>query len=99
MDTISDAIQREIDPAAYLLSFLKNGVRPSGRLITDYRNINVRQGSVNAANVYGSAQVQIGETIVTCGVNLMVGSPSLDKPQQGDIGSEICLPEEECVHL
>ncbi len=91
MDTLSFAVQQEIDPKSHFLSYLKNGIRPNGRVTTDYRHISIRTGSSSAPNVYGSSQVQMGETIVTCGVNLMVGSPSLEEPQLGDIGETIDL--------
>jgi exosome complex RNA-binding protein Rrp42 (RNase PH superfamily) len=89
MSSVEVVLQEQFDPVDYFRSFCKNSIRPDGRKFSDYRQFSVRTKSVKATNVYGSSQVQIGKTIVTCGVNLMIGIPSMNEPSKGDIG--VCV--------
>lgn len=72
---------------------LQSDVRLDGRNFSDYRvssikrNVLKTQINLSGQRIYGSAQVQIGGTIVIAGVLLMVGLPSLQHPGSGDIGS------------
>jgi exosome complex component RRP42 len=68
----------------YTLRLLKQDKRSDGRGLTDYREpITVTYGVSETAE--GSAQVQIGETIVMAGVKLSVGTPYPDTQDQGGI--------------
>ena len=87
MDLVAGVpIYNQFDDVEYYRSFIKNSIRPDGRKFSEYRRLAVRQGFVTAPNVYGSAQVQINNTIVVCGINIMVGSPSMADPNKGDLG-------------
>lgn len=87
MDVIAGVpIYEQFDDAEYYRSFIKNSIRPDGRKFTQYRRLAVKTGAISAPNVYGSAQVQIDKTIVLCGINIMVGSPSMADPEKGDLG-------------
>ncbi len=89
MSALDTVLQEQFDPVEYFRSFCNNNVRPDGRQFSDYRQFSARTNTVKATNVYGSSQVQIGKTIVTCGINLMIGSPSMTEPGKGDIGQFI----------
>lgn len=79
-------LYEKFDDSDYYKSFYKNNIRPDGRKFNEYRRLSVRSGVITANNVYGSAQVQLDKTIVMCGINIMVGSPSMADPDKGDLG-------------
>jgi exosome complex component RRP42 len=69
---------------AHALKCLKDKKRSDGRGLVDYREpITVTHGVSKTAE--GSAQVQIGGTIVMAGVKLSVEKPYPDTPEQGSI--------------
>jgi exosome complex component RRP42 len=68
----------------YTISLLEKGKRSDGRGLHDYREpISVTYGVSKTAE--GSAQVQIGDTIVIAGVKMSIGAPYPDTPDQGGI--------------
>ncbi len=67
----------------HLLKALEMGVRLDGRSLEQYRDVEVTYGIANTAE--GSAQVQIGETVVVAGVKLSVEKPFPDTPEEGII--------------
>eukprot|EP01038_Epipyxis_sp_PR26KG_P004442 gene4442-6282_t len=80
-------------PSAAFKTFLSNSIRMDGRGLKDHRIITVRPGFINQSSdiIYGSSQVQIGGTVVMCGINLMAGTPSVFKPSSGDIVCDVSL--------
>lgn len=78
---------QNINAAEQLKVFVQNRIRLDGREFTSHRNVSVTKSYIKAKNVYGSSFVKIGETVVVCGINLLVGVPSIDAPSHGDIGN------------
>jgi len=75
-----------IDVTEQLRAFVKNRIRLDGREFNTSRNVSVATSYVQGPNVYGSSFVKIGDTVVVCGINLLVGVPSIEEPSHGDIG-------------
>src|SRR3989344_7526485 len=74
----------------YILSLLEKGKRNDGRALDQYRQpVKVTYGVSETAE--GSAQVQIGETIVMAGVKLSIETPFPDTPEQGGISVNVEL--------
>lgn len=68
----------------HTLKLLQQGKRNDGRQLVDYREpIIVSTGISETAE--GSAQVQIGDTIVMAGVKMSIERPYPDTPDQGGI--------------
>lgn len=80
-----------LDETKQIHTFVKNGVRIDGRSFVDHRKVSCRVSTVHADGVVGSAQVQIGGTVVSCGINLKVGTPTADSPDAGEIGELTAL--------
>src|SRR3989338_8698124 len=68
----------------HMLKLVQSGKRGDGRGLTEYRTpITVIPGISQTAE--GSAQVQIGDTVVMAGVKLSIERPYPDTPEQGSI--------------
>ncbi len=78
---------------AHCRAFLKNNVRLDGRNFDESRTVRISSNTIESDGVIGSSQVQLGETVVLCGINVMIGNPSVVAPESGDCGK---LPK---VHL
>lgn len=99
--TVAEPLLLKLDLELLCTSHIKNKVRLDGRDLLTYRPIKVvpsylKRNSTSKycssnSYIYGSSYVSIGNTIVICGINLMIGTPSLLKPSSGDIISEISL--------
>ncbi len=79
---------QSIDVVQQLKTFVQNRIRLDGREFNKERNVSVSTSFVKGPNVYGSSFVQIGDTVVVCGINLSVGVPSVEAPELGDIGND-----------
>ena len=64
-----------------ILKLLESNQRSDGRGLLDFREIKAELGIINNAN--GSAQVHLGNTIVTVGIKMELGSPFSDEPNKG----------------
>src|SRR3989344_1252142 len=74
----------------YIVSLLEKGKRNDGRSLDQYREpVTVQHGISETAE--GSAQVQIGDTIVMAGVKLSIEKPFPDTPDQGGIAVNVEL--------
>ena len=74
----------------HVTELLKKDARQDGRKPLEYRQpISVRYKVADTAE--GSAEVQIGETIVQAGVKLSIGEPYPDTPDEGClmVGAEL----------
>jgi exosome complex RNA-binding protein Rrp42 (RNase PH superfamily) len=78
-----------LNEAEQIRTFAKNSVRIDGRSFADHRKVSCKTSIVRAEEVIGSAQVQIGGTVVICGINLKVGTPTADAPDTGEIGAQL----------
>ena len=67
----------------YIRELLNKGIREENRQMLEYRNIAIRHGVLPQAE--GSAQVDLGNTRVLCGIKLGLGEPMPDKPSQGNL--------------
>ncbi|KIM22946.1 hypothetical protein M408DRAFT_332623, partial [Serendipita vermifera MAFF 305830] len=88
------AYQR-LHPRAYYEKFLSERIRPDGRGLDEFREVQITAGSISTAD--GSALVRLGETTVVCGVKAEIAEPELDAPTNGYIVpnveiSAICSP-------
>ena len=70
--------------------FIEKGIRNDGRSLEAHRGVTLKSAMYTGTDLYGSSQVHIGKTIVTTGVNLMIGTTSDTCPDKGDIGSYPC---------
>lgn len=66
-----------------ILEYYKEGLRPDGRKLDEYRKIEVETGVI--ANAEGSARVKIGDTEILVGVKMEVGKPYPDTPDEGSL--------------
>lgn len=64
-----------------ILKLLESNQRSDGRGLLDFREIKAKLGIINNAN--GSAQVHLGNTIVTVGIKMELGNPFPDEPNKG----------------
>lgn len=82
-----DEVIYEIDKLQQLKIFVQNGIRLDGREFNRSRPLVCKLSAVaSTPNVVGSSRVQCGETVVVCGIVLMVGTPSAKYPSSGDSG-------------
>lgn len=80
------------DPTGYYENFLKHKVRPNGREFHNIRTPIIKKSSFNSnMNCCGSSYVELGNTKVSCGVKLLIGTPSINKPNYGDVEIDISL--------
>lgn len=87
------AIFEVLDPRAHLRTFLSQGVRADGRELLKTRNIELRVGfqDQTSAGVLGSAEIRLGRTMVRCGISVMIGTPSVAAPEEGDLDIDVSL--------
>jgi len=64
-----------------IAQLIDNGKRLDGRKLTEYREINLEQGTIERAE--GSARVHIGKTDVVVGTKIEMGEPFPDTPNEG----------------
>jgi exosome complex component RRP43 len=76
----ADAFKR-LYPEQYYDTFISQGIRTDGRILTRARPVTIGLGAVTTAD--SSALVKIGSTTVMAGVRLEVFQPDDDKPDQG----------------
>jgi exosome complex RNA-binding protein Rrp42 (RNase PH superfamily) len=89
----SDFAAQQLDPIGHYRSFIKNGVRIDGRDFSSLRRIFVGTGNFTTSSTCGSSKVEIGETKVVCSISVLVGTPSQQYPDSGDIGEHLTLNE------
>ena len=80
------ALQACTKQADQLRAYLQNQVRLDGRGLVDHRKTLIRKSQFEFGDVVGSSRVQVGGTIIICGINLLVGTPCLAHPSSGDVG-------------
>ncbi|OIO65471.1 RNA-binding protein [Candidatus Woesearchaeota archaeon CG_4_10_14_0_2_um_filter_57_5] len=73
----------------HLLDYFKEGFRPDGRKLDEFRPITIEAGTIKTAE--GSAIVTIGGTRVIVGVKMQVEKPYSDRPNEGTmmVGAEL----------
>ncbi|HLD33278.1 MAG TPA: exosome complex protein Rrp42 [Candidatus Nanoarchaeia archaeon] len=74
----------------YIVSLLEKGKRNDGRTLDQYRDPVTVQYAISET-AEGSAQVQIGDTVVMAGVKLSIEKPFPDTPDQGGIAVNVEL--------
>lgn len=67
----------------YIRELIAKGVREDGRRANDFRQIKITRDVISHAE--GSAQVELGETLVLAGVKMQVEEPMEDTPNQGNL--------------
>ena len=75
-------------PREFLRTHLKQGVRADGRDLLKIRNLNIKMGKEGGI---GSAEVRLGKTMVRCDISVMIGTPSVTAPEEGDVEFDVCL--------
>lgn len=86
MTEFCDNLLAKLNPLTELRVHVKNEIRLDGRAPRDHRKVIVQKSYITSPGTYGSALVKIGKTSAVCGINLMVGTPSMQAPTSGDIG-------------
>lgn len=76
-------------PHEHYKELLKADSRPDGRELGQFRKVTVNVGSIGTAN--GSALVQIGETMVVCGIKAELTKPTAAEPEKGFIVPNVDL--------
>ncbi|XP_077969531.1 exosome complex component RRP43-like [Styela clava] len=76
-------------PLEHYKEVLKNDVRPDGRDLGKFRKMTINVGSISTAD--GSALVQMGNTMVVCGVKGELTKPPASKPDCGIIVPNVDL--------
>ena len=87
------AIFEVLDPRAHLRTFLKQGVRADGRELLKSRNleVNMDKKGQKVPGTFGTAEVRLGKTLVRCDISVMIGTPSVAAPDEGDLDVDVCL--------
>jgi exosome complex component RRP42 len=67
----------------YIKELLARGKREDNRGMFDFRQIRIKRGVIQHAE--GSAQVELGGTVVLAGVKLQIEEPMEDTPKQGNL--------------
>jgi len=67
----------------YIKELLNKSMRLDSRGLLDFRPINIQSNLLS--NTEGSAQVDLGDTRVLCGIKLQVEEPREDTPNQGNL--------------
>lgn len=67
----------------YIKNIIKDGKRADNRKLDEFRNIKIKKGV--AENAEGSAQIQMGNTVVIVGVKMETGEPFPDTPNEGKL--------------
>ncbi|XP_043920604.1 exosome complex component RRP42 [Protopterus annectens] len=65
----------------YIMHGVQDDLRVDGRSCEDYRNIEIETDVVS--NTSGSARVKLGHTDILVGVKAEMGSPKLERPNEG----------------
>jgi exosome complex component RRP45 len=78
-------------PVDHVRSFLKNSVRVDGRGLDQSRPIKVAGDVLQGQYVVASSQVQLGGSSVMCAISIMIGMPSVFKPNQGDTSCVVSM--------
>lgn len=84
--SVTDAQVEALEPAAHYDYFLKQGVRPDGRFPEECRPLGVTVRPFRTEGTVGSAMANVGSTRVLCSASLLVGTPDLAAPNEGDLG-------------
>jgi len=79
------------DQNGYYEKFIKHNIRANGREFHNIRTPIIKKGSFNNKNCCGSSYVELGNTKVSCGIKLLIGTPSINKPKYGDVDIDINL--------
>lgn len=74
---------KKLYPDAYFQRWVEEEVRPDGRTLGRGRPLTVGVGAV--ASCQGSAMVKLGSTTVLAGIQVSLGRPSDDHPDQGSL--------------
>ena len=82
----AELILRHLDSKLHLRSYLSQGIREDGRGLLDQRPLSVNSGLLNNDVCFGSSFVSLGSTVVSCGITVLVGKPSTNYPEHGDVG-------------
>lgn len=82
-------VVQQLNPVGFYREFIKNGVRVDGRGFSDLRCISVGAGDFSTSSTYGSSLVHIGETKIACSVSVLVGTPTQQSPDSGDVGKTL----------
>lgn len=62
-------------------------MRIDGRSFLDLRRMAIGAGNYSTFSTYGSSLVHIGDTKVACSIEVLVGTPSQQYPDSGDMGT------------
>lgn len=65
----------------HVQKLLREGRRTGDRGFLEYRDINIETNVIEKA--FGSAKVELGDTVVVAGVNFEIGTPFPDTPNKG----------------
>nr|XP_039258165.1 exosome complex component RRP43-like [Styela clava] len=84
-------------PLEHYKEVLKNDVRPDGRDLGKFRKMTINVESISTAD--GSALVQMGNTMVVCGVKGELTKPPASKPDCGIIVPNVDLPPMCAAHF
>uniref|UniRef100_A0A7S0WPP7 Ribosomal RNA-processing protein 43 n=1 Tax=Chlamydomonas leiostraca TaxID=1034604 RepID=A0A7S0WPP7_9CHLO len=74
---------KKLYPNAYFQRWVEEGVRPDGRTLGRGRPLTIGVGAV--ASCRGSAMVKLGHTTVLAGIQVSLGRPSDELPDQGSL--------------
>lgn len=101
MSIDSSTVIELLDPVRHLRTHLEQKVRVDGRGFLDCRNLTVSCGSKGGVDAssssykakrgYGSAELRLGGTLVSCDVTLHIGTPSPLAPDDGDLDFDVSL--------
>ena len=77
-------------PHEHLKEVLKCNTRHDGRHLFEFRNMTINVGSIDTAD--GSALVQMGNTMIVCGVKAELTKPLASQPHKGIVVPNVELP-------
>jgi len=81
---------KNAQPKEYQRLFMKDNLRPDGRVTTACRPVKINTNTVKTS--YGSSLVCLGETIVICGIKGKFAQPDISTPSSGQLIPNVTLP-------
>lgn len=81
---------KNAQPKEYQRLFMKDNLRPDGRVTTACRPVKINTNTVQTS--YGSSLVCLGETIVICGIKGKFSQPDIATPSSGSLVPNVSLP-------
>lgn len=89
MNNTNTMLLQYVDPRGCYEKYIDQDIRPCGRALHCIRPFVIKKHVFNNNNNCGSSYIELGNTKVSCGIKILVGTPSLHKPTWGDTDIDV----------